>query len=69
MGIFILLLIIIGFGAFGYFILTSIFDLFIGSNKEPKTSTYIDNSVHYHQHLTIVKKDETITETRTEIKY
>ena len=57
-------------GYIGYFVFTSIFDWITGYSKEPK-QTFIDNSIHYHRHLTITNKDEptiTIEDERIDIQ-
>ncbi len=67
-----ILILLIGFvlfGLFGWFLFTWLFDLITGYKKgdngfEDKY-TYIDKSVHYHQHLTIIKEPGAVEETRS----
>ena len=49
------IIIIALFGYLGYLLFTSIFDIFFPIKNDSK---YIDRSVHYHRHLTIINKDK-----------
>lgn len=56
MGIIFILLILIGFGFLGRLVFLSVFDMIFKPEKQKPT--YIDNSVHYHRHLTVINKDK-----------
>ncbi len=55
--LFIVLFFAVLFGLAGRFVFLTIFDAIFKPNEEKHT--YIDNSVHYHRHLTVINKDET----------